>query len=69
MDFNFIIVNQHFRSRDDDLFFGNDERIIFIDCPVWFETGDRPIDMFDLLVFAELFRSKGDTKRNWKKSK
>lgn len=29
-DFNFIIVNEHFKSGDDVLFFGNDETIIFI---------------------------------------
>jgi len=62
VDFNFIIINEHFRSGDDILFFENDEKIIFI------EQDDQLIDMFDLLVFAEIFRSKGDAKRNWKKS-
>ncbi len=64
-EFNFIIVNEHFKTGDDVLFFGNDEKIIFIDCPVWFKTGDRLIDIYDLLVFAKLFPSKGVARKNW----
>lgn len=66
-DFNFIIVNEHFKPGDDVLFFGNNEKIIFIDCPVWHKTGDRFIDIYDLLVFAKLFSSKGVARKNWKR--
>ena len=67
-EFNFIIVNEHFRSGDDVLFFGNDEKVIFIECPMWHETGDRPIDIYDLLVFANIFPSKGIARKNWHRS-
>lgn len=64
-EFNFIIKNEHFKSGDEFLFFGNDEKIIFIECPILNKTGDRPIDIFDLLVFAKFFPSKGVARKNW----
>ncbi len=67
-EFNFIITNEHFKSGDDVLFFGNDEKIIFIECPIWNKTGDRPIDIYDLLVYAGLFPSKGIARKNWNRS-
>ncbi len=64
-EFNFIIKNKHFKSGDEFLFFGNEDKIILIECPLLNKTGDKPIDIFDLLVFAKFFPSKGVARKNW----
>lgn len=65
IDKNFVIQNEKFeKNKDllDSLFSDNDgnmPEIIFV---------NEPIDMYDILVQAGIFKSKSDAKKNWKRT-
>ena len=59
-EFNFVIENENFKvNKDlvDTLFDGEDVQII-----------SSVFDMFDILVITELFRSKSEARKNWKRT-
>lgn len=66
-EFNFVIVNQHFCSSDVELFF-DDEKVEYIKCPIDSGIGDRPIDMYDILVKVGIFKSKSIARKNWNRT-
>lgn len=57
-DYNFIIVNSNYQQQDCQLFFGG-EQVILI-------NAERTVDMYDLLVLADVFPSKSVARKNWK---
>ena len=68
---NFIIYNLHFSRGDANLFFSNNKRILdeevrLIRCPIYDGTGDKLINMFDILVKAQIFPSRNIARKNWK---
>jgi len=56
---NFVIRNVRFKNSDVDLFFDDEEVNVVMD-PNW--------DMFDLLVFAGIFKSKSQARKNWNRT-
>ncbi len=59
-EFNLVIENEQFESNEDllfDLFDGEDVQLISVE-----------FDMFDILVETELFCSKSEARKNWKRT-
>jgi len=65
MDFNFIILNDSNQSGDAELFFGDHEGNLHDDITIEI-TPDK--DMYDILVMTNIFKSKGDARKNWTKT-
>jgi hypothetical protein len=56
-EFNFVVLNEFVRGDEGNLFFGGE--------PFEFEFVLPDADMFDLLVKAGCFSSKGQARKNW----
>lgn len=61
-EFNVIIKNKYYKENEDlvPILF-DEEEVIFIE--------DDNIDMYDILVKLNIFRSKSEARKNWKKTK
>jgi hypothetical protein len=58
IDKNYVVVNEHFKRNDAEVFFPG-ERVIYI---------AGAFTMWDILHHAGLFGSKGQARKNWKRT-
>jgi hypothetical protein len=61
-EFNFLILNGNEKEGDCELFFGCPKEEV-VQVPI-----DSKWDMFDILVCSGIFPSKGQARKNWKKT-
>ena len=66
-EFNFIIENKNLEPND-DLIEGLFNQSLFNPNEIDIIMFRENVDMFDLLVEVGLFRSKGEARKNWKRT-
>lgn len=67
IEYNIVIANKYFKNNIDllPLLFDNEQYALL---DPFHLKDNRPIDMYDILVYCHFFQSKSDARKNWKKT-